>query len=113
MNSGGSAARASAAQFNAERREAEQTARFLASGELDDGGIGIGGQDDGDVEIKDNESGVGMSCSAEVESKEKVQEKRIGKSHLSTFPPENSRRSFMFLRERESVCVCVCLCVSE
>jgi F-box and WD-40 domain protein 1/11 len=70
----GSAARAAAAaanneRLNLQRREAELTARFLASGSLPNSHME-------DV-IKDSESGVGMTCSAPVEQPQEIREKRL------------------------------------
>lgn len=84
----GSAARAAAAaanneRLNVQRREAELTARFLASGTLPN-------SDMEDV-IKDSESGVGMTCSPPVEQLQAIQEKRLGTYFYSYDGRVNSR----------------------
>lgn len=67
----GSAARAAAAAANKEKREAEQTARFLANGASN-----VHMED----VTNDNESGVGMTCSPPIDSLS-MPEKRIGKTY--------------------------------
>ncbi|ORY01110.1 F-box/WD repeat-containing protein lin-23 [Clohesyomyces aquaticus] len=69
----GHAARAAAAAMNNERistqrREQELTARFLA-GKMDS-------MQSSDEDIKDNESGIGMSCSMALQRTDSVQEKK-------------------------------------
>ncbi|KAF2477068.1 F-box/WD repeat-containing protein lin-23 [Lindgomyces ingoldianus] len=80
----GSAARAAAAAANNERlslqrREQEQTARFLA------GTLSMGTHED---DIKDNESGIGMNCSSPIQRTDSAEEKKF--DPLKVLPAEIS-----------------------